>query len=63
MGDFVGRHGSIAHEDDFVVAIVFVHDIEGGHAFAAPAVVAPHGFVDAVVKVEIFEMLEFVAGG
>ncbi len=54
MGDFIRRHGGIAHEDDFVIAVVFVHHIEGGDAVAAPAVVAPHAFVNAVVEVEIF---------
>ena len=62
--DLVGAHGGVTDEDQLVVGAVFMDDVEQRHALGvATVVVAPHAFVDAVVEVEIFEVLEFQPAG
>jgi hypothetical protein len=62
--DLVGAHGGVADEDQLVVGAVFVDDVEQREALGVAApVVAPHAFVDAVVEVEVFEVLELQPAG
>ena len=60
LHDFIGRHRCVAHEHDFVVMGVLVHQVEGGGTLVeTPDIVLPDALVDEIVKVEILEMLEF----
>ena len=63
IGDFVGTHGRVADQDQLVVGSVLVQHVHDRCLFrVAPPVVLPHAFVDAVVEIEEFEVLEFRAG-
>ena len=62
MGELEGRHGRIADEDHLVVVRIGVEQLPRVDAFGiAAAVVLPHALIDAVVEVEIFEVLELGA--
>jgi hypothetical protein len=61
-GDFVGAHAGVADEDHLVVRAVGVDDVPSRQLFAVAApVVLPQTFVDAVVEVEVLEVLELAA--
>ena len=64
VGDLVGAHEGVADEDDFVLGLVGVDDVVGGrlHVMAA-AVVLPQVFVNAVVEIVIFQVLELRPAG
>ena len=64
VADFIGAHRAVADDHQLVAAVVFVEEVGGGNAFGvAQAVVLPHAFVDAVVEIIMFEMLELAAAG
>ena len=60
MGNLVRGHSGITYENYFVVLGVRMNKIErrGGFCMTAKAL-APHGVIQKVVKVKIFEMFEF----
>src|SRR5690606_20638979 len=59
IGDFIGGHGGVADKDDLVVGGIFVKYVPGVHLLCVAAtIVLPHAFIKAVMKVEIFEILE-----
>src|SRR6266571_4212264 len=63
LQDLVRAHGRVADEDELIVVAVLVHDVGGAGALGMPpAVVFPHVIVQAVVEVEMLEMLEFGLG-
>src|SRR5437870_6287948 len=63
LQQFVRAHRRVPNDNQSPVRPVLVQDVEGPNALvAAAAVVAPDVIVDAVVKVEIFEMPEFALG-
>src|SRR4051794_24164366 len=58
--DLVRRHRGVAHEYHLVVVRIFVQHVPSrGAVGEAAAVLLPHAFVQAVVEVEIFHVLEF----
>src|SRR5260221_7788177 len=59
--ELVGTHRRVANENQLVVVAVFAHHLDRGDAVLAAAVVLPHALVDAVVEVEVLEVLEFGA--
>ena len=59
-GDLIGRHGRIADEDNFVVPTVRMSDLHQWNLLGvSAAVVLPDSFINKVMKVKIFKMLEF----
>ena len=64
MGDFIGAHRGIPHEHDLIVVWEFVEHFPSRRPFGIAAlIVLPHAFVEAVVEVEEFEVLELGCGG
>ena len=64
MQDFVGAHGRVADENQFVVIAILVQDVPGADALGVTAAVfLPHIVVEAVVEVKIFEVFELALGG
>ncbi len=64
LENFVGRHGSVAYEDDFVIAAVFMQYIQQGNSLTVAAnIIVPHRFVQEVMEVKILHMLELGACG
>ena len=62
--DLVGAHGGVADEHHLVVGRILVQHLPGGRALGpAASVVLPHELVEAVVEVEILQVLELGARG
>src|SRR5690554_5108891 len=62
MGNFIGCHGGIAHEDNLVVWRILMKDVPGaGCLVHAPYIALPQTFINEVVKVEILHVLELHA--
>ena len=58
--DLVRRHRGVADEHHLVVVRIFMQHVPGRRAVGeAAAVLLPHAFIEAVVEVEIFHVLEF----
>ena len=54
LEDFVGAHGRIAHEDEFVIAAIGAQQVEGGQAGVVSGDdFPPDALVDAIVEIEI----------
>ena len=64
LQDLVGAHGRVADDHEPVVAAVGAHQLRQRRSLGVPApVVLPHRLVDAVVEVEVLEVLELAARG
>src|SRR5688572_21606235 len=64
MGDLVRAHRSVADDHQLMVAAELVDHAQGRRLFdMAAAVVLPHPLVDAVMEVEMLEMLELGPAG
>src|SRR5579863_5427732 len=62
LGDFIGAHAGIAHQNELVVGAVGAHDFHGAHVLVvAPPIVPPQRLVGKVVKIVVLEVLEFAA--
>ena len=60
MGNLVRRHGRIADKDHFVVGRVLVKNVPGAGGFIHPPdIIFPDTFIDEIVEIEIFHVLEF----
>src|ERR1700681_1204651 len=58
--DFVRAHRGVADEHHLVVVRIFMQHVPGrGAVGKAPAVLLPDTFIEAIVEVEIFHVLEF----
>ena len=63
MGYFVRAHRCIADEDDLVIGVVAAQHFAGGCRFIATAqIVTPDMVVEEIVKIKMFQSLEFRFG-
>jgi len=62
--NFIWAHGGVAHHNNAVVTAIFMENIpRWRHLAHAADIVFPNLFIEAIVKVEIFETFKFTASG
>ena len=59
VGDLIRAHARIANHDQLVVMAVLVDEVHRRDTLGvAAAIVLPHGLVEKIVKIEVFELLD-----